>query len=106
MQRVYVHERVQEDRGKVALMRGPVVYCLEAIDHAGEDVARMALSLDANLRAEHRPDLLGGMTVVTGEALAEGQQLMALTAVPYYAWCNRDKGPMTVWINEVPVSDQ
>ena len=106
IRRVYAHEKVEEDRGKVALMRGPIVYCLEAVDHDGADVARLTLPRDADLRAEHRPELLGGVTVLTGKALADGQQPIALTAVPYYAWCNREKGPMTVWINEASPADE
>ncbi|NQU19952.1 MAG: glycoside hydrolase family 127 protein [Candidatus Nealsonbacteria bacterium] len=89
--RVYAHEKVEENRGKVALMRGPIVYCLEAVDHPGVDVAGLTLPRDVDLRAEHRPELLGGVTVLRGKAL---------TAVPYYAWCNREKGPMTVWLDE------
>ncbi len=71
--RVYAHEKVEEDRGKVALMRGPIVYCLEAVDHPEVDVSRLALPRDADLRAEHRSELLGGVTVLRGNALAEGQ---------------------------------
>ena len=104
--RVYAHEKVEENRGKVALMRGPIVYCLEAVDHPDADVFRLALPRDADFRAEHRPELLGGVTVLRGNALAEGQQPVALTAVPYYAWCNREKGSMTVWINEAPATDK
>jgi DUF1680 family protein len=106
VRRVYAHAKVEEDRDKVALMRGPIVYCLEAVDHPLADVAGMILPPDAGLRAEHRPELLGGVTVLRGEALGDGEQPVALMAVPYYAWCNREKGPMTVWIDEVPASDR
>ncbi len=61
---------------------------------------------NAPLRAEHHPEVLGGVTVLRGRALTDGQQPVALTAVPYYAWCNREKGPMTVWINESPAEDE
>lgn len=71
--RVYAHEKVEENRGKVALMRGPIVYCLEAVDHPEVNVFRLALPPDADLRAEHRTELLGGVTVLRGNALAEGQ---------------------------------
>jgi len=106
IQRVYAHKNVEQNRGKVALMRGPIVYCLEAVDHDGADVARLVLPGNADFRAQHRPELLGGVTAVAGEALVDGQQPIALTAVPYYAWCNREKGAMTVWINEAPVADR
>ncbi len=100
VQRVLAHEKVKEDQGKVALMRGPLVYCLEATDQPGVDLERVALPADGALRAEPRADLLGGVTVITGQALNHAAQPMPLTAVPYYAWANRDKGAMTVWIQQ------
>ncbi|MGB2755376.1 MAG: hypothetical protein WBD75_05910 [Phycisphaerae bacterium] len=112
VRRVYAHEKVLEDKGKVALMRGPILYCLEAVDNPGVDVFRMALPRETVLRAEHRAELLvatgdstgrGGVTVLQGQALADAERPVTLTAVPYYAWANREKGPMTVWLDEAPV---
>ncbi|MHC4165873.1 MAG: glycoside hydrolase family 127 protein [Planctomycetota bacterium] len=100
IRRVYAHEKVEEDKGKVALMRGPIVYCLEAVDHGQVDVFKLALPREAELSAEHRPGLLGGVTVLRAAGLDEKQRRLELTAVPYYAWQNRDRGAMTVWINE------
>ena len=102
--RVYAHEKVEANRGKVALMRGPIIYCLEAVDHADVDVCHLVLPQEANLRAEHRPQLLGGVIVLQGKALADGKRPTKLTAVPYYAWANREKGAMTVWINEAHIA--
>ncbi len=98
--RVYAHEKVEADRGKAALMRGPIVYCLESTDHGEADVRKITLPRDTKLSAHHRADLLGGVTILQGKALADGQHPIALTAVPYYAWQNREPGMMTVWINE------
>jgi len=100
IRRVYTHENVEDNRGKVALMRGPIVYCLEAADHRGVNVAGLRLAQDTPLRAEHRPGLLGGVSVLLGEAQDGNGEPVTLTAVPYYAWCNREKGSMTVWIDE------
>jgi len=97
--RVYAHEKVKADRGKVALMRGPVVYCLEGIDH-DFSVLNFVLPKDAEIRAEHREDLLGGVTVLKGRGLADGSRPVAFTAVPYYAWQNRGVDEMTVWLIE------
>ena len=91
--RVYAHEKVEADRGKVALMRGPIVYCLEAADHPEADVFKVSLPRGVQLVAEHRADLLGGVTVLRAKGVG-------LTAVPYYAWANRDPGAMTVWMDE------
>jgi hypothetical protein len=100
--RVYAHEKVQDDQGKVALMRGPIVYCLEAVDHPGVDLSGLALPRETDLRAEHRAGLLGGVTVLQGRALADGQRPITLTAVPYYAWQNRGIHEMIVWIRHTP----
>ncbi len=99
--RVYAHHNVQHDRGRVALMRGPLVYCFEGIDHDGS-VLNMALPKDAEIRAEHRPNLLGGVTVLRGQGLADGKRPAAVTAVPYYAWQNRGIAEMIAWIAEDP----
>jgi len=103
VQRVYAHEKIQEDQGKVALMRGPIVYCLEAVDQPGVDLFRVVLPRETDLRAEFRADLLGGVTVLQGSARADSERPVTLTAVPYYAWANREKGAMTVWIDEAPL---
>lgn len=100
IRRIRAHEKVQEDQGRVALMRGPIIYCLEAVDHPDINISDLILPPDAVLEAQHRPDLLGGVTVLRGEALADGQRETPMTAVPYYAWANRTKGAMTVWIEE------
>ncbi len=99
VRRVVAHENVQADKGKVALMRGPVIYCIEAADHPGVDITGLVLPQDSELHAEHRPEFLGGVTVIQGKAMNASQQPVTLTAIPNYAWANREKGAMTVWIN-------
>ena len=106
IRRVYAHPRVTADAGRVALQRGPIVYCVEAVDHGGW-VQHLILPPEAPLEAEHRPDMLGGVTVITGKALARvagGDELkpVDLLAIPYYAWDNREGGPMAVWLPEDP----
>ncbi|KAB2642307.1 MAG: glycoside hydrolase family 127 protein [Verrucomicrobia bacterium] len=98
IQRVVAHAEVAADRGKLALMRGPLVYCLEAVDQPGADLAQLALPNMAELHSEHRADLLGGVTVLTGQAVTGDQRSLAITAVPYYAWANREPGAMRVWL--------
>lgn len=90
VRRVRSHPEVIADRGRVALERGPLVYCLEEADN-GPGVLESVLAPGANLQAVFRPDLLQGvMTIEAG----------TLTAIPYYAWANRGAGRMTVWIRE------
>lgn len=97
--------RVDAVRGCLAIERGPLVYCLESADQqAGLRLDEVTLIPAARTVAEHRPDLLGGVTVVTttGHRRSDGART-PLTAVPYHAWANRDDGAMRVWIpREVP----
>jgi DUF1680 family protein len=100
VRRVYAHGNVAENRGKVALMRGPVVYCLEGIDNPGVDLFKVTLPRDAELTATHRPDLLNGVTVVQTTGRDDQGRPVKLTAIPYFAWANRAKCPMNVWLLE------
>lgn len=101
VQRVKADRRVEADRGRVALMRGPLVYCLESADNGGR-VRDVYLPDDAALSAEHRPDLLGGMTVLRAPGRrvqdANADAPADLTAIPYYANANRGPVSMEVWI--------
>jgi hypothetical protein len=82
-------------------MRGPVVYCLEGIDH-GFSVLDMVVPKDAEIASEYRSDLLRGVTVLRGRGLARGAEPVEFTAVPYYAWQNRGIDEMSVWLVEDP----
>ncbi|MCY4072079.1 MAG: glycoside hydrolase family 127 protein [Chloroflexi bacterium] len=95
---VVAHPAVDELKDKVALERGPLVYALEAADN---DASLLDLALDdsGQLRAEHSPHLLGGVTSVQGNALDPLGNAVKFTAIPYYAWGHRGDGQMTVWLN-------
>jgi DUF1680 family protein len=100
--RVYAHKNVLGNRSKLSFMRGPVTYCLEAIDNPNIDLFKVTVPTDARLDAEYRGDLLGGVTVIRTTGIDDQHRKVSLTAVPYYAWANREKGPMAIWINELP----
>jgi DUF1680 family protein len=87
VRRVLSHANVQDNRGKVALQRGPLVYCFEGADNNGHALD-LSLSDDSPLKTEFRSGLLGGVTVIEGEAVA----------IPYYAWAHRGAGEMAVWV--------
>lgn len=107
------HPAVRDDAAHVALQRGPVVYCVEAEDN---DAPVHYLTLDDrdSLRAQHDETLLGGVTLIEGNATVQDSEdwadalyrpveeveteLVPFTAIPYYAWNNRERGPMTVWL--------
>jgi DUF1680 family protein len=112
VQRIHADPNVKADVGRVALMRGPVVYCLEAVDNPNGSVRKLILPDNATLDSHFQADLLGGVAVITGEALAvqsnKGEvKSVPIKAIPYYAWDNRAPGEMIVWIPERPgVIDQ
>ncbi len=86
-------DRVDSVRGCVAIERGPLVYCFEQLDQ--DVVLDSTAVVPGSLVERERPELLGGVTTVEVPA-RDGR---TLTAIPYYAWANRDVGPMTVWID-------
>ncbi len=99
--RVLADERVEEDRGKAAIARGPIIYAVEGIDNGGS-VTGLRVPLDARLETAFRDDLLDGVEIVTGTAFVTGEDgrlaERPFVAVPYYAWGNRGSGVMAVWI--------
>ncbi|MCX7048198.1 MAG: glycoside hydrolase family 127 protein, partial [Candidatus Sumerlaeota bacterium] len=106
VRRVAAHENVKDDAGRVALERGPIVYCAEAVDNGGA-IRHLFLPSDAALRAEFAPDLLGGVTAIRASAQAvampeTGQtlktQAAGFMAIPYFAWDNREPGEMQVFL--------
>ena len=102
---VFAREEVKDCRGRVCVTRGPIVYCAEAADNNGHAL-NLVLPDDAELIPEHRPDLLGGVTVIKAKGQravkgADGQLKLEpsdITLIPYYAWAHRGKGEMEVWI--------
>jgi len=92
VRRVLANDKVGEDAGKSVIQRGPIVYALEGVDNGGS-VTDVTIPLDATLTSTFRPDLLGGVQVVIGKL---GDRTM--TAIPYYAWNNRGRGEMEVWV--------
>jgi DUF1680 family protein len=114
-ERVLCHPCVSNNRGRAALRRGPLVYCVEQVD-LGFDPRWLVLT-GGDHQAVWEPDLLGGVVSITGVAeferlseewsgalyrsegaLAEPIVRADFTAVPYFAWANRDPGGMQVWI--------
>jgi uncharacterized protein len=116
-ERIHAHPRVRQDIGRVALRRGPLIYCLEEADNPGRPVQLLRLPRTAPLRPVPAPGLFDGSGVVAiateGMALetadwdgalyrneAARETPVRLTAVPYYLWANRGAGSMVVWMAE------
>jgi len=102
IRRVIANEKVKADLNKVTLVRGPVVYCAEGVDN-DKKVLDMVIGDDVELKAEYRKDLLGGVTVITGDVSDETGGKRELLAIPYYAWSHRGPGEMAVWLSRKPV---
>jgi len=86
--------QVTENRGRVAVVRGPLVYCAEGADNPDVDVHRAVVDAAAPLREQWQPALLGGVMTVTART-PRGQDLVL---IPYYAWANRGPANMAVWL--------
>lgn len=112
VERIQAHPNVRQNAGKVALRRGPVVYCLEEVDN-GPSLHDIALADDSDLHVEVEPTLFGGIPVVKGTAARHDSNLWRndlyrpmdthtredeIKAIPYFLWANRKLGEMTVWL--------
>jgi hypothetical protein len=114
VERILSSPLVLENADRLALKRGPIVYCLEQVDNPDADVWGMAISTREPIEATYRPDVLNGVVTLRGVAHAADAEFdgklyrpisetpskkrrMKFTAIPYYAWANREPGPMIVW---------
>lgn len=88
VRKVIANPMVEEDKGKMSLEYGPVVYAVEEIDNKGK-FDDIQLSANEEFKVEMQPDLLKGVNTISNEKL---------TAIPYYAWSNRGIGKMKVWL--------
>ncbi|MFC4243959.1 glycoside hydrolase family 127 protein [Gryllotalpicola reticulitermitis] len=91
------HPRVDATRSSVALRLGPLVYAIEQADQPGVVLDELRVDPAAPITAHHRPELLGGVNVLSVPVRGSGGDLSA-TAIPYFAWANRGVAPMRVWI--------
>ena len=114
---VEAHPWIESTRGCVAIERGPLVYCLEQCDQPSAPVADLEIDTRAPLAPRWDPGLLDGVVVVNGSGTAidvsrwrdrlyrslgsdppPARRRVDLTAIPYFAWANREAGAMRVWI--------
>jgi uncharacterized protein len=106
VKRIVSRPEVKQAEGRVALQRGPLVYCVEGADNGGQ-AWNLILPDKTNFQTTHQKDLLEGVTTIEFEAPtvqidADGQsvktEVKKIIAIPYYAWCNRGQNPMQVWL--------
>ena len=107
VQPIRANAHVEADKGRVALMRGPVVYCFEGADN-GAMVKNLVVPPGTEFTPQYRSNLLGGVTVLNATAravfLTSGNQVASVPfkvmAVPYFVNANRGTSPMQVWMPE------
>ena len=98
--RVYTDAQVKQNAGRVALMQGPVLYCLEGVDNKF-NVLDFVLPPDAQITSTYQPNLLGGCNVLTGTGLYQGKKV-PFKAIPYHLWQNRGISEMSLLLIENP----
>ena len=116
IQAAWANPAVRHLEGRVAIQRGPIVYCLEGVDHGGMILDRISVDPAAitQFKVEYKPDLLGGVNVIRGQGTAIAadnwgetlyrsgpapeQTPIDIVAVPYCVWDNRESGEIRVWL--------
>jgi len=119
VRQMQAHPYALENTARVALMRGPLLYCVEGVDHPQLDLRDLTLAPTTAFTPTFRGDLLGGVVVlqatasqidlpadwhrrlyrtVSGAGEQPVRQPVEITAIPYYAWANREPGPLQVWL--------
>jgi hypothetical protein len=116
VERIAANPNVKADAGQVAFQRGPIVYCLEQADNPDVPLSDLFIPATGEFTSEKKPDLLGGVVVLKGKAavstdpdwsgtLYQAMQTptwKSVTAIPYFAWDNREPGAMKVWLPTAP----
>ncbi|CCV06195.1 conserved hypothetical protein [Mesorhizobium metallidurans STM 2683] len=112
--RLFANPEVRQDIGRVALARGPLIYCVEETDNAGQ-LHRITLPRTARIEAHKEQNLLGGVVTLSAMGSKEAVENWEnglyrtappatkeakLKAVPYFAWDNREPGEMLVWLRD------
>ena len=92
---VRANNLVEADRGKLAVERGPIVYCVEEIDNSNID--NVTVSGKTQFTTDFQADLLTGIQVVKASGESKNE---SFTAIPYYVWNNRGANKMTVWLKD------
>lgn len=106
VRRIVANDNAEDLRGRVALERGPIVYCLEATDQQDSTVFDKYLPIASPINAHFEKDLLGGVVVLDGEARKVERSgevsRVPFRAIPYCTWNNRGPQPMEVWVPNSP----
>jgi hypothetical protein len=106
VRKVVCRPEVKENRNRVALQYGPLVYCVEGKDNAN-NVWNVVMADQPQFETIYNPDLLGGVNTIlftanVAKVSSDGKSIVTvpqkMTAIPYYSWNNRGAGNMQVWL--------
>jgi DUF1680 family protein len=106
VKRVKARTELKQDEDRVALQRGPIVYCVEGVDNNGK-AWNMFMPDKPAFQTSFQKDLLDGIVTIQFQAPTiqlnvDGQsvtnEVKTVTAIPYYSWCNRGQNQMQVWL--------
>jgi DUF1680 family protein len=107
VEKVFANQKVEDDKGRFALQKGPIVYCIEGPDNQDKTVQNIVVSEKASVKETYDKDLLNGVLLLSANGSSTKRQLNSdallkteqeVRAIPYYAWNNRGSGEMEVWI--------
>jgi DUF1680 family protein len=107
VRKVIADERIKDDAGKIAIQRGPLIFCAEWPDNGTDDVLNLIVNGKSPLTSEFVPSLLGGTEIIKTKGYIErnnhdeGPAVMTdtiITLIPYALWNNRGPGQMRVWL--------
>ncbi len=104
VQQVLANPQVKADRDRLALERGPLVYCLEGVDQKDSTVQSIVIDQTSAIQTVYRPEKLNGITELEAKGFVATRKTgataepVSFAAIPYYSWNNRGSGEMEVWI--------
>lgn len=98
VRKVVSNDKVAADKGKIALERGPLVYCAEEIDNP-DGVLNLSIYANNNYEYQFDTSLFNGLGSIVGTA-SRGSNSTTFKAIPYYAWAHRKMGEMAVWLDK------
>ena len=106
VRRIVANDNAEDNRGKVALERGPIVFCLEGSDQADGKVFNKYILNSANISARYDASMLNGVMTLSGDAKELQQdgtvKDVRFRAIPYSTWNNRGPQQMEIWVANTP----
>ena len=106
VRKIVAIDMVKDNLNRVALQRGPLVYCFEHMDNAGKSM-NILIPDNVTFTSEFKPELLNGIVVLQADApvatisddnLNISSVIRKITAIPFFSWANRGEGQMQVWM--------